>query len=207
MIAQASSLAEHLGRGNTVRPALDRVLRWCFRGWSSGHWRMRILANQYRAPVARVSTARRARGYCSSLKPVALITFAQRSFSAASQRPISAGLLPIGSAPWPDSFSLMSDVWMMRAISACSRETSSGGVFPGASTPCQEPVTKPSRPGVSATVGVSGSVGKRLSLDTAIRRSRPLLVWGRVASMPLNRISASPVVTIRMFAAPPLVGI
>ena len=77
---------------------------------------------------------------------------------------VSAGVVPIGSAPCPDNFSFTSGVSRMRRASACNFATISGGVFPGASMPCHDPVTKSGMP-ASANVGVSGSAALRCALE------------------------------------------
>src|SRR5262245_57393675 len=137
--------------------------------------------------------------YCSrGLNPVSLTSFAQRSRCSTSHLPNSGGLMRSGVVPWAASFSFMSERPMMRFTSALTFVMTSGGVFAGARMPCHEPVTKPSRPGVSPTVGTSGSAGSRFALDTASALTLPLFTCAIDCSMPRKRMSHSPVRTWSM---------
>ncbi len=55
----------------------------------------------------------------------------------------------------------------------------------------------------SATVGVSGSVGRRSALVIASNRSLPLCTCGITGSMPLNITSACPDTTSMIVCMPP----
>ena len=67
---------------------------------------------------------------------------------------------------------------MIFFISLCSRSTTSGGVFAGASRRCQDTASKSGAPAASENGGTSGKSGSRDDADTASARSRPSLISG-----------------------------
>ena len=67
--------------------------------------------------------------------------------------------------------------------SSCSRLTISRGVPAGARMPYHCEVSNSLKP-ISATVGTSGSAGRRCGVPTAMARSLPLLMCGSSAGRP-----------------------
>ncbi len=75
----------------------------------------------------------------------------------------------------------ISGVDMILRISWCSRSTISFGVAAGANRMCQDTASKSGAPAASANGGTSGSVGRRVSDETASARSLPSRISGSEA--------------------------
>src|SRR5690606_9144081 len=87
--------------------------------------------------------------------------------------PSRPGLLPTASAPWPRSFSLISGFCTTTETALDKRSMTGAGVLLGTNMAYHESTSKSATPD-SCTVGTSGNIGLRRTVDTASGFRRPV---------------------------------
>src|SRR4051794_12334153 len=116
-----------------------------------------------------------------------------------------SGVEPTGLKPCSFRRSLASFDRTALFTSAAMRVESSRGIFAGPQRPYQDSISKPGSAD-SATVGVSGIIGRRSALVTARRRSLPDLASGYEDGMASMRALTWPARRSAMAAEVPLYG-